>query len=972
MPINIPYSQPVKDSFYLKIAHLNVQRGIRNKKEQIEVFLEDEQPDVLMLSEHGLCENYLNSVAFDGFELQSSFCRKISVGGGVAIFSKFSSNIKVVSEKSLNHNFSIESNFEVTYFKAIVDSVFTIFATIYRPPYMDNFPTFFFKLEQFLNFIFRNSRNIVIGGDFNIDPNTHPREHAHFCHILNSFGLGEKIHIPTRISEHSESCLDNFLTNISDCDASVADPTISDHSAIILEIPVASNLRLRNNSVEFRDCSEPNVQELNFRLIRNDWNDLYSERSIDNKYNIFINTFIFYFNISCPVKKFLIKDCKKSKWITDEIIVLKSRLLDKFSEWRESRSLSTKLEYNKLKKDYRKRILSAKSNFISKEIESSKNPSKTTWTFVNDIRNKNKSSSNKNIALHLNGKLQSDPSIVSNIFNDLFSHTIDQNISFSLIQDETINNSVEAFSNFSTINKTQLKKVINDMPNKKSCGWDGISMNLLKKCYASLEMPLLHLINCSLESGIFPEKGKLAIIKPLHKKDDPHTPGNYRPVALLPSVSKILEKVVCNQLLTFIESKNLLFPNQFGYQKGKSTKLALINFVNKCIDAMEGGDVAIGCFIDLSKAFDCVNHSILFQKLCSLGITGTVLKWLKSYLSNRNQKTVVNFNDCNNIKKTVFSDVAPNHVGVPQGSILGPILFIIYINDIANSIPSDSLTIFADDTSLFTKNKNLQHLEQETFLLVNSLSQYFSEIDLNINPSKTNFIIFSTEQKRRVIEQRGVQLPSVLIGDELTEQSDTADYLGARLDGGLRWDEHVTRLATVLSKNNFVLRNIASLNNLRLSKIVYFSLIESHIRYSIVLWGLSSKKNLNKIFLIQKRSIRSILRLKPSDSCFEHFLNLNILTVPSLYMYETLSYIVDLKLFPAYTHHYNTRNRHLNPSVQHKLKVYEQKPEYVGIKLFSKLPENLKSLKDRPQKFKDELKKHLIEKRYYEIPDFFS
>jgi len=288
--------------------------------------------------------------------------------------------------------------------------------------------------------------------------------------------------------------------------------------------------------------------------------------------------------------------------------------------------------------------------------------------------------------------------------------------------------------------------------------------------------------------------------------------------------------VVCDRLVTFLLDNNLLFRNQYGYQKGRSTKLALIDFVNKCVDALEGGDAAIGCFIDLSKAFDKVHHNILLNKLAKLGLAGTVLNWFTSYLKERSMQTVVDFIHPGGLRERFLSNPSRLQVGVPQGSILGPILFLIYINDIANFLPADSLTIFADDTSLFSRHKDLFTLEQNNFILLNELSQYFSQLQLIINAKKTNCVFFSTGSRRRHMASGGMIAPLVCLDDEFLEFSDTVDYLGVRLDGSLSWNEHVSKLTNVLYGNVFVLRNTASLNSLNLSKLVYFSLIESHIR----------------------------------------------------------------------------------------------------------------------------------------------
>jgi hypothetical protein len=194
------------------------------------------------------------------------------------------------------------------------------------------------------------------------------------------------------------------------------------------------------------------------------------------------------------------------------------------------------------------------------------------------------------------------------------------------------------------------------------------------------------------------------------------------------------------------------------------------------------------------------------------------------------------------------------------------------------------------------------------------------------------------------------------------------DYLGVRLDGGLRWSEHVNKLASTLASSIYVLRNLSVYGNLELCKLVYFNLIESHLRYSIVLWGLSSKANLNRIFVLQKKAIRCICRLRPRDTCKDKFKELQILTVPSLFIFEVIMYVKLNNLIQPHNHRYNTRNYNINPSVQHNLKIFETQPSYVGIKYFSKLPPVIKETLDI-NNFKKRLESYLIEECYYGLPD---
>ncbi len=315
----------------------------------------------------------------------------------------------------------------------------------------------------------------------------------------------------------------------------------------------------------------------------------------------------------------------------------------------------------------------------------------------------------------------------------------------------------------------------------------------------------------------------------------------------------------------------------------------------------------------------------------------------------------------------MLSSVQKVKSGVPQGSVLGPILFLIYINDIGQHIQEDQLLIFADDTTIINKNKSISVLEQESFVAVNLVGQYFSETGLKINSTITNFVHFQTLQAK---SRRQVS-PSILFNEDILTEVDVVKYLGANIDSCFQWKSEVNEVANKISKGLFVLRGFTHLENLQLSKVIYFSLIECHIRYSIILWGSSSKINLEKIFIYQKRAIRSIARVPRLTPCREIFKKLNILTVPSIYIFESVYYAKSQNLINSHNHQHLTRNRHINSSVSHRLKLTETSPEYYGQKFYHTLPEELKSINNL-QRFKNSLQKYLVDKCYYELPNLVS
>ena len=774
---------------------------------------------------------------------------------------------------------------------------------IYRhPSYLKSDINDFNKyLDSTLNKLVQENKEIYICGDFNLDllKMNEFDTHLEFYTLLNSHGLLPFIVQPSRVVNNQvPSLIDNiFSTNISDAVSSGnIYLTLSEHFSQFASVN-RSPIDVKKMTMYGRNLK--NFSEIDFR------NDVSIQqwRQDTNDPNLLTYDLVSKLD-GCaerhaPTKKLTPKQIKfrLKPWITPEIqnlMRVRDRLFERTK--RQPENDHVREVYNRVRNRVSRLLGKSKKQHYESYFEEMNTNIKKTWEGIRKIVNVKKSTKFTISHLNVKGKIVDESADIGNTFNNFFVNvgpetekTVPKVPNQS--PDQFLKNRNQFDFIVAHISEEDIIDIIVALP-KKSIGPHSIPIQFLKIVADIIAIPLCKIINLSFSHGIFPDMLKIAKVIALFKAGSTEDLNNYRPISLLPIFDKIMEKLMHRQLYAFLEAHDILFKNQFGFRKKCSTAHSLIEITEKIKESIDSGNFGCGIFIDLKKAFDTVNHKILLRKLEHYGIRGTTLKWFESYLTDRKQYVFYN---------GVSSDIKTITCGVPQGSVLGPLLFLIYINDLPNISSKLQFFLFADDTNIYYESNDLKFLEKTLNEELKKLSLWLNLNRLALNVGKTNFVIFRPYQKA---PNHNVTL---LMNKKALQQKDHVKYLGVLLDQHLSWKYQIKSVALKVSRGLGIIAKLKPFLKDNLIRTIYFSVVYSHLYYGIQAWGSADPSILNKLEILQNKAVRILSGVQyfqiygqepgPLPSSEPLYKKLEILKIHDIYelsisnfVYSTLTY----------------------------------------------------------------------------------
>jgi exonuclease III len=908
--IDSPFTE-IKDKLAntsISLMHLNI-RSLPKNLNDFSSLLDTSTIDfnLIALSETWLHQDNADSYGLKGFK-HEYLTRKDKKGGGVSIFIKDSLNYK--SRTDLNY---MSNSTEMLWIELEAASINNptnlILGVIYRVPGTD-VSEFNNILSDTLTKISNENKSCLHTGDYNINllnAETHlPTSQFVENNFTNSFL--PNINRPTRITSSTASLIDNIFTNFTDTPdiySAIIISDLSDHFPVIF---LRFNQAKCNHDeyITYRSNSNANKVKFTKKLEELDFKPILEDLDTQRSYTTFHQNLTSIYNASFPIKKMKIGYTTKLSWLTlglRKSISLKHKLHILYLKTPSSENLC---KYKKFKNKLGHVLKVAERLHYQTELVKHCNNMRKSWATIKDIINKNKKKTHKITKLTINGNPVDDSQEIADNFCKFFTNIgpiLDSKIPKTNIDPINFipkNYTINLF--LQPVTSIEIDKIVDNLKNC-ALGWDQFPSAIFKENKNILSPILTHIINLSFSQGIFPSELKIGNIIPIFKAGDSDSIGNYRPVSLLSTVSKVFERAFYKRLASFMTTQKILYELQFGFREKHSTQMAIIKLLDDIIYSLNRGEYAAGIFLDFSKAFDTVNHNILLKKLDHYGVRGIPNNWVRSYLTNRTQFCTYDGKSSNTSNITC---------GVPQGSILGPLLFLIYVNDLGHIFNTAKAIIFADDTNLISKASSLETLEQSINKEIPTLVSWLHTNRLSLNLKKTHIMLFGQKNKKTTTNI------NIFIGGVKIDTVQHTKFLGIILDSALNWKNHIAHISTKIAKSIGIISRARQLLNPAILRQLYYSFLYPYLTYCLIIWGSATESTLLPIFRLQKRAIRLIKNLRRRDSTLPTCHKLKILRLPELYNYLVLLWMYDYKsgLLPStFDHFYQTNsNVHSYPT----------------------------------------------------------